>query len=205
MGKVRDVKLLLQDSGDFEYYTDPLITEAARDVMGSIDLDPASSLAANQHVRASNIFTIGDDGLTQKWFGNVWMNHPFSKGEKACPEDESKCTKKVCRERGYHIHVDMPSNADWINKLVSEYKNGNVKQSINICFAATSEGWFRPLHKFPQCYLVPRTNYYLPNGEKKSGVTKGSVVTYMGQNVEKFCEVFSQFGEVKLPYVRYPH
>lgn len=197
---VTDIKLLLQDSGDTEYYTDTQITDASREVMGSIDLDPASSILANKYVKAGKIFTKEDDGLAQDWFGNTFMNHPFSKGEKACPEDRSKCKKKSCRDRGYHIDEDIPSNADWINKLLFEYASGRVKQSCNICFAATSEGWFRPLHRFPQCYLIPRTNYYLPDGTKKEGVLKGSVVTYLGSHVDKFAKVFSKFGEVKIPY-----
>ena len=41
-----------QTSGDVEYYTPPAIIEAARLVMGTIDLDPASSETANERVRA---------------------------------------------------------------------------------------------------------------------------------------------------------
>lgn len=38
-------RLINQDSGDVEYYTPTEITEAARRVMGGIDLDPFSSAA----------------------------------------------------------------------------------------------------------------------------------------------------------------
>lgn len=165
-------QLINQDSGDTEYYTDPRIVNAAREVMGGIDLDPASSEIANRIIRASTFFDELDDGLQQAWFGKVFMNHPFSRA----------------------------GNPLWVNKLISQYENGLIEQSCNICFAATSEVWFRPLHKYPQCYLVPRTNYYLPDGRKKTGVTKGSVVTYLGPNVDKFAGVFSEFGEVKIPY-----
>lgn len=198
--KLKSHQLINADSGVCEYYTPKFIVEASREVMGTIDLDPASSETANLVVKANHIFTTLDNGLSEKWFGNVWMNHPYSKGEKACLEVESFCTKKICKERGYHIHEDIPSNADWINKLASEYTRGNITQACCITYASTSEAWFRSLHKYPQCYLVPRTNYYLPDGRKKTGVTKGSVVTYLGSNVDKFAEVFSGFGEVKIPY-----
>ena len=41
-----------QDSGIVEWYTPGWVTAAARQVMGTIDLDPASSVAANSTVGA---------------------------------------------------------------------------------------------------------------------------------------------------------
>lgn len=163
-------QLINQDSGNTEWYTDPNIVNAARRVMGKIDLDPASSEIANLSINADKIFTLDNDGLSQKWLGKVWMNHPFGKG----------------------------TNSLWINKLEEEYKSGRVTEACCITFAATSEKWFKPLIKRPQCYLCPRTNYYLPNGTKKFGVTKGSVVTYYGTDYKKFADVFRNFGEVKV-------
>lgn len=163
-------QLINQDSGNTEWYTDPLIINAAVRVMGYIDLDPASSVVANQYIMAKKIFTIKDNGLQQKWFGKIWMNHPFGKG----------------------------SNSLWINKLEEEYSSGSVSEACCITFTATSERWFKPLIKRPQCYLCPRTNYYLLSGQKKSGVTKGSVVTYYGNDVKKFADAFRLLGEVKV-------
>ena len=37
----------------------------------------------------------------------------------------------------------------------------------------------------------------LPDGSKKLGVTKGSVVTYLGPHTDIFKQVFSEFGSVK--------
>lgn len=167
-------QLINQDSGDFEYYTDLKFVEAARSVMGSIDLDPASSKTANKRIKATEFFTEKDDGLTLEWFGNVWMNHPFSR----------------------------ENNPKWIKKLVSEYQSGRTIQFCCITYAATSEAWFRPLMDFPQCYLSPRTNYILPSGELKRGVTKGSVITYGGPANQLFYRVFQgtrNLGRVQVP------
>lgn len=169
---MKNHQLINQDSGDYEYYTPAFIIEAAREVMGSITLDPFSSYKANETVRASVFMMQSDEPLEKEWFGNIWMNHPFSR--------------------------DM--NPACVNKLVYEYEMAHISQACCITYAATSEKWFQPLHKFPQCYLTPRTNYYLPNGTKKKGVTKGSVVTYLGDNIDKFAEVFHNLGEVKIPY-----
>jgi hypothetical protein len=46
--------------------------------MGSIDVDPASSTTANGLIGAQTFYDINDDGLTQPWHGNVWMNPPYA-------------------------------------------------------------------------------------------------------------------------------
>jgi hypothetical protein len=67
-----------------------------------------------------------------------------------------------------------------------------------ITYACTSEKWFQPLLQKPQCFLSPRTNYYLPDGSVKKGVTKGSVVTNFGADVSRFREAFASLGVVKI-------
>lgn len=165
-------QLINQTSGEVEYYTPVEIIDAAKRTMWCITLDPASSPAANAIVGALYYFTQGDDGLSHPWFGNVWMNHPFSR----------------------------ENNPRWINKLVAEYKSGRVTQACCITYAATSEAWFQPLYDFPMCLLSPRTNYRLPDGTIKRGVSKGSVVTYLGPYWRTFAIEFRELGRVMLPF-----
>jgi DNA N-6-adenine-methyltransferase (Dam) len=160
------------DSGCAEYFTPSFIIEAARSVMGSIDLDPASCAKANETVNAARFFTKEDDGLSREWTGNVWMNHPFSRS----------------------------GNMDWISMFVLSYTLGSMKQGCCITYASTSETWFRPLMQYPQCYLRPRTNYVSPDGKIKRGVSKGSAVTYLGPNSDKFFREFRELGSVVMPY-----
>jgi len=170
---MNNAQLINQTSGSVEYYTPSPIIEAARRTMGSISLDPASCHAANQPVKATRYFTIADNGLARDWIADtLWMNHPFS--------------------RQY--------NAAWIRKLIHEHMSGRIQQACCITFASTSEAWFRPLFDFPQCYLSPRTNYIGTNGRPVRGVSKGSVVTYLGPNVDSFAREFSQLGNVMVPY-----
>jgi hypothetical protein len=168
-----NARLINQDSGRVEFYTPAYIVDAARDVMGGIDLDPASCSKANKNVQATRFFSQRENGLSKNWHGRVWMNHPFSKKH----------------------------NSDWIKKLVAEFNCGHIKEAICICFCSSSERWFRPLLDFPQCFLHKRVNYIDHGGVVMKGVTKGSVVTYLGSNTERFRDVFESLGTIKVKYV----
>ena len=61
-----------------------------------------------------------------------------------------------------------------------------MKEAVCITFAATSEKWIQPLLNYPMCLLTPRTNYLRPNGTKVRGITKGSMLTYLGKSWDLF-------------------
>ncbi len=161
-------RLINQDSGSKEWYTPVEIIDLAREVMGKIDLDPASCAFANQTVKATNYYSEKCDGLSIAWRGSVWLNHPFGRG----------------------------LNKKWVDKAVSEFKKGRVEICM-ITFNSTSETWFRPLLGFKQCFIHGRVNYYNAKGEKVKGVTKGSIVTYLGNDIYGFERAFSKIGTVK--------
>lgn len=80
LGKIQETKKphVSNNSGENEWYTPTEYIEAARKVMGSIDLDPASCEVANRIVKAKQYYTIEDDGLSKPWLGNIWLNPPYS-------------------------------------------------------------------------------------------------------------------------------
>ena len=169
-------------------------------MLGEIDLDPASSVAANKQVKAKYFYGYSKkefvDGMFMPWRGRVWMNHPFGRAEAACSEN---CQKHL--ENPSHRHHTIPwhGNSAWVTKLIDECREG-VTEALCITYACTSEAWFQPLIAHPQCFLTPRTNYFLPDGKIKKGVTKGSVVTYLGKDVKSFHKAFRQFGEIKVRF-----
>lgn len=167
--KKSNAELINQSSGNVEWLTPPEILEAARQTLGEIDLDPATTSKANERVRARRIYTAQHDGLRRPWCGNVWLNWPFSR----------------------------KNNCLWVKKLLAEYEAGRVTAACCICFSSTSERWFQPLLAFPQCFLHRRTNYLLPDGRTARGCTRGSVVTYLGPDPEHFKRGFADLGTIK--------
>lgn len=70
----------LSSSKSAEHYTPIDYVEAARTVMGGIDCDPASCVAANDVIKAKTIYTIDNSGLLDEniWRGRVIVNAPGS-------------------------------------------------------------------------------------------------------------------------------
>lgn len=61
----------------FQLISTPDLVSRAHILMGSIDLDPASSAEANKTVQAKHFFTAKDDPINEaKWFGNVYLFPP---------------------------------------------------------------------------------------------------------------------------------
>lgn len=65
-------------TGNEEWYTPKKYIDMAREVLGKIDIDPASNAFANQTVQATTFYTKKDDGLTKEWQGKMWLNPPYS-------------------------------------------------------------------------------------------------------------------------------
>jgi phage N-6-adenine-methyltransferase len=150
-----------------EWYTPKEYIEAARKVMGSIDLDPASSKIANEIVQAATFYTASENGLDYKWAGNVFMNPPF----------EAKLA------------------IAFINKLCDHYEAGDVAQAILLTNNNTDTTWWHRATNSGQvvCFTAGRVAFYDPSGNE-SQPTNGHTLTYFGKRVGSFAKVFSEFG-----------
>lgn len=163
-----------------EWYTPAKYIEAAREVMGSIDLDPASCALANETVKAARYFTIDDDGLSKAWDAKtLWLNPPFGR-ENAPPT-------------GYGGGKSIM--ALFVAKLLCEYETENIEQATLLVSAKPDTAWFAPLWEYPICFATHRVLFDRP-GSTREGHFFGTAFVYLGPNESKFIEVFSQFGIV---------
>lgn len=59
-----------------DWYTPPWIFQR----LGlNFDLDPCHPKERIHWIPTKDIYTLDDDGLQSKWFGNVWLNPPYGK------------------------------------------------------------------------------------------------------------------------------
>lgn len=158
-----------QGTGENEWYTPQTHLDAAYEVLGNIDLDPASSEIANKTVQADRIFTIDDDGLTKEWAGRVWMNPPYA----------------------------QPFIAQFVEKLASEYEAGRVTEAISLTHNYTDTVWFHRAAKSCAaiCFTRGRIGFLSPEG-KKAAPTQGQAFFYYGSKVAEFVASFSRIGFV---------
>ena len=158
------------NSGENEWYTPAWIIEAARTAMGSIDCDPASSSTANQTVKAETFFTAEDDGLGNRWDGNVWLNPPYSK-------------ELIGR---------------FVEGVIERYHAGEVRQACVLVNNATETIWGQALIEASAavCFLNSRVKFLRPDGSTGAPL-QGQMVCYLtALDVAAFIEAFSAYGKV---------
>lgn len=155
------------NSGNNEWYTPAEYIEAARRVMGGIDLDPASSAIANEVVNAGNFYTAEDNGLEYPWFGCVWMNPPYA-------------SELV---------------GEFADKMAWEYRQGNVTEAIVLINNATETRWFRTLIDAASAVAFPssRVKFWKPDGDLGAPL-QGQAIIYLGNAPGVFLSEFRTFG-----------
>jgi phage N-6-adenine-methyltransferase len=160
-------------TGEFEWYTPADYIEAAREALGAIDLDPASSDKAQETVRAARYFTIADNGLSKEWRGRIWLNPPYSR----------------------------ELIGKFIDKLVIEYAAGRTKSAILLTHNSTDTAWFQKAQEACSaiCFADTRIRFYNAVGEEECSPTQGQSFFYFGPDAERFADVFEPIGFIVIP------
>jgi DNA N-6-adenine-methyltransferase (Dam) len=163
-----------------EWFTPSKYIEAARAVLGSIDLDPASCELANQVVKATRYYTREQNGLAQDWTcTSMWLNPPYG------------------RKNGSGSSVIRC----FVSRLIREYETGNIYQAITLLPTQTNASWFQCLWEFPLCFASHRLHFVKPRGndlreDGRTSHTLGTIFAYLGPYEQRFIEHFSKFGRI---------
>jgi phage N-6-adenine-methyltransferase len=158
------------NSGENEWYTPRKYTDAARRVMGEIDLDPASSELANSVIQATTYYTKEDDGLAWDWEGRVWMNPPYAQ----------PLINHIC------------------DKFAMDYSMGFITEGVVLVNNATETNWFNNLSDGAAAVCFPRgrIKFIDKNGEPSGAPLQGQAILYFGENASSFADEFGEFGRV---------
>ena len=160
------------NSGENEWYTPADYIALAREVMGGIDTDPASSEIANRTVQAARIYTADSNGLAQQWSGRVFLNPPYA----------------------------QPLIAEFADAVASKFESGEIEQACVLVNNGTETAWFQRLLEAAKAVCFPRSRIRFIDAQGKAALTplQGQAVLYMGENVEAFKRVFTSKGAVLL-------
>lgn len=158
-----------------EWYTPGKYIQAARLVMGGIDLDPASCEMANQTVQATRYYTEEENGLLQPWYGRVWLNPPYGR----------------LHGKGGNISYQKL----FACRLLEKYQAGTIEQAVVLSLGNPSSKWFQPFFDYLICFHLGHIAFLRPDG------TYGYfgfplAFIYLGPHEQRFNDVFSQFGRV---------
>ncbi len=202
-----------------EWYSPVLYAQAVRQVLGTIDLDPASHPEANLVVRALAIYTAEDDGLAQAWSGRVYLNPPGGLVREFWDRLDTE-----------HQQGTVPE-AIWMGYSLEQLQTlqGDTDGQTDL-FGRTRR---TPLD-YPLCYPLRRIPFVENQAKREARLAKvdaenaerklrgeplrdrnadggspshANYVAYLGPDAGLFAGVFSRFGRVVLPgpkYERYP-
>lgn len=160
----------MYNTGENEWYTPADLVECARKLLGTIDLDPASSALANQTVRANTWYGVEEDGLAQRWQGRVWMNPPYARGL-----------------------IDR-----FVERLMQCHLSGDVPEALILVNNATDTRWFHHLQSAPHRHTLAlsyRVKFVSPEGRDPNAM-QGQVVVYLGSRRAEFALAFASHGVV---------
>lgn len=155
------------NSCDNEWYTPEEYIAPYREMVGCIDIDPASCKFANKQVKARTFFSIDQDGLTKQWKGTVWLNPPYGAG----------------------------AVEPFIEKAINEFVEGRTTQAAILVNNATETKWFQKLLSSCDavCFISSRIKFLKPDTSTNSPL-QGQAIAYFGQARVKFAEAYKGLG-----------
>jgi hypothetical protein len=163
-----------------EWYSPLSVLVRAKEILGQIDLDPASDEFGNARVGARYFITKEQDGLASPWpiFSTVFINPPGGK-------------------------TGNQSNTALFWKRLMEYRDsGSLKHAIFMCFsieaAQNTQGkGCKSILEFPFCIPQRRIRFDSREGTFSSPSHSNAIIYIPGQ-INKTAEFIKHFSDLGL-------
>lgn len=147
-----------------EWGTPPEIWEPIAEALNGFDLDPASG--AEPESIGDVQFTEEDDGLAQDWFGNVWLNPPYGRGE----------------------------NARWAEKVYKESQRREVTSITALVPASTETQWFQNYYAEGDVFTFLEGRVRFLGGD--SAAPFSSVIVTFGPVTPAYLDALDKMGQM---------
>lgn len=151
-----------------DLYTPTELAELALQILGGIDLDPATDHSGCSPIHAERGLTADEDGLSQPWHGRVWLFPPHD-GRRAA----------------------------WVQKLLHEYRLDRVSCALLYTALDTRSPWFHHLAATASiCFLAGAMQAVESSGKPMARSRHGSILAYLGPDPERFRAAVADLGTV---------
>lgn len=188
-----------QRSEEFEHITNRDLVDSARMLMGSIDLDPASSKFANEYVGATEYYDPVKDGLNdQQWYGNVYLFPP----KRSYFWDKKNVRWKATRGMSPTL---CAGHAVWWRTLKRKWLSGEIEQAVYFTNYMDMAMYCQDIFDHPVCFLKQRPTlvrrYYSDDRVEKRS-TGSSMIIYLlpkedvSESTQQFVDIYSEKGRV---------
>lgn len=129
----------------------------------------------------------------------AWMNPPYGNGESACERPYSRCKKKKCIRRGYHIDQEIPGVKQWIARAVDQVVTHGI-DVVTLIAARTETRVFQRVFREAKaiCFVKGRMSFILPGGQS-AGVAPfpSAIAVFSPHDISMETRVrLAQFGNV---------
>ena len=171
----------LEIHGVTQWETPDEYLEAARELMGDIDIDPCTTERAQERIKASVYYTKDTNGLDKSWVGRLWLNAPYDVGI-----IEQFMERAVDQ---YHIgNIIEGLILTHTNNTHHEYFQKVLAECSAACFVSDYIRWTSG-HVQEEINLNKMGIKWHPEYTKH-----GNAVLYLGVRPYNFKKVFSKFG-----------
>lgn len=166
-----DESMASRMTGNSENYTPKNIIDKVREVLGEIDLDPASCDLAQETVQATKYYTKETDGLDKPWKGRIFLNPPYGAEIK---QFTNKLIDELPNIESAILLTNDQTDTDWWQKCAK-----------NASLIFMKDGRF---------------NFYTSTNDKTSPMN-GQTIFYYGKNSARFNSVFSEIEGIMVKVI----
>tara|TARA_E500000318_G_scaffold68809_1_gene63659 strand:- start:264 stop:857 length:594 start_codon:yes stop_codon:yes gene_type:complete len=184
---------------DFEHISNRDLIDSAHMLMGSIDLDPASSEFANKYVQATEYYNPVDDGLNdQQWYGNVYLFPP----NRSYFWDKKSDRWKVTRGLSPTL---ASGHAVWWRALKRKWLANEINQAIFFTNYMDMAMYCQDIFDHPVCIMKSRPTLmrrYYADDRIYHQTTGTSMIVYLQPQfditsaTESFLDIYSEKGRI---------